>query len=228
MGSPVLTGSSFLRSLSHSWGGRQVKYKAGVLLDLTQPKERSGRMQAMVCVCMWMYGCLKAIGCRVCCPFLMCKTFTFSLSLSVYGCVDTWTVTEGDPSVSGLLCPVHLRGQTPLAVSFTAWLCQLDSVKSDGVFLPLKPSWAERQGEQYNRLSDRFSKQAGHEYASSSTNSQEKKKLLDVAESENKQFCHTQAAALTLSAYFSESLTVSSILSPQQELEDRVSLRFHH
>lgn len=37
-----------------------------------------------------------------------------------------------------------------------------------------------------------------------------KKKLLDVAESENKQFCHIQAAALTLSAYFSESLTVSS------------------
>lgn len=36
--------------------------------------------------------------------------------------------------------------------------------------------------------------------------------MLDVAESENKQFCHIQAAALTLSAYFSESLTVSSIL----------------
>lgn len=61
-------------------------------------------------------------------------------------------------------------------------------------------------------------KQAGHEYASLSTNSQ-KKKLLDVAESENKQVCHIQAAALTPSAYFSESLTVSLILFLRLELE---------
>lgn len=55
-----------------------------------------------------------------------------------------------------------------------------------------------------------------------------KKKLLDVAESENKQFCHIQAEALTLSAYFSDSLTVSSILFLQHELEERVSCLFHH
>lgn len=52
--------------------------------------------------------------------------------------------------------------------------------------------------------------------------------MLDVAESENKQFCHTQAAALTLSAYFSESLTVSPISLLQTELEERVSPLFHH
>jgi len=38
------------------------------------------------------------------------------------------------------------------------------------------------------------------------------KKMLDVAESESKQCCHIQAAAWTLSAYFSENLTISSIL----------------
>lgn len=139
-------------------------------------------------------------------------------------CVDTKVVTEGDLCVSGLLCPLYLP---VLAVSVTVWLCQLDSVTSDGVFLLLKPSWTKRQQELCNRLGDRFSKQPSHEYASFSTNSQEKK-LLDVAESENKQFCHIRAAALTLSAYFSESLTVSSILFLQPELEERVSCLFHH
>lgn len=41
----------------------------------------------------------------------------------------------------GLSCAGHMLGQILLDVSFTARLCQLDGVKSDGGFyLRLKPS----------------------------------------------------------------------------------------
>lgn len=52
--------------------------------------------------------------------------------------------------------------------------------------------------------------------------------MLDLDETENKQFCHIQAAALTLWAFFRETLAVSSIYFPRRELEERVSPLFHH
>lgn len=131
---------------------------------------------------LWVYQYLVALFFWCVCAFL---------------CV---CVTEGDPHVSGALCPVHLPGQTPLTVSSITWLCQLDGVGPDEGFLPLTPAWT---GMLCNRLGDRFSKQAGHEYASSFHKQPGKKKKLDLdlAESENKQFCRIQAAALTLSAF---------------------------
>ena len=40
--------------------------------------------------------------------------------------------------------------------------------------------------------------------------------MLDVAEYENKQFCHVQAAALALSAYFSEFHCLFNFISAAQ------------
>ncbi len=221
MGSPVLTSSSFLHSCFYCWGGRQVRYKAGVFAGFNPAKgEKWEDASDDLCLCVWVYGYLKAMDvARIVLLMYICAFLC--------ACMNEW---------------IHRQWQkvTPVSVVYyVRFICQaglhwLSVLLPDCVswtvlslmecFLPLKPSWTEKQGELYNRLSDRFSKQAGHEYASSSTNSQEKK-LLDVAESENKQFCHIQAAALTLSAHFSESLTVSSILLLQHK---RVSCPFHH
>lgn len=79
-------------------------------------------------------------------------------------------MTEGDPCVRGSSDPVHFQARTPLAVGFTAWPCQLYSVKSDGMFLfsPLFASDAilnRRDAQSYvTRSVTGFQKQAGHEY----------------------------------------------------------------
>lgn len=80
---------------------------------------------------------------------------------------------------------------SPDCVSRTAF-------RPDGVFPPLTPA---RTGALGKRLGDRFSKQAGHEYASSPHKHPGGGGMLDLDETENKQFCHIQAAALTLWAF---------------------------
>lgn len=121
------------------------------------------------------------------------------LSAYMYEWVDAEAVAEGDPPPLPFRqwCPVHLPTRTPSAVSVPARLCQLDGVGSDGVFLALTPSWADRTGSVTGSQNKR-----AMNMQSSSINSQGGKKMLDVAESENKQFFHIQAAALTPSAYF--------------------------
>lgn len=99
-------------------------------------------------------------------------------------------VTEGDPPCQRVITPGSFAGSDSIGCQF------YHLTVSVGRRLGLMEA---RTGALCNSLGDRFSKQAGHEYASSFHKQPgEEKKKLDLDETENKQFCHTQAAALTL------------------------------
>lgn len=208
-----------LRSPAAEVGGRS-NTRPGVLLDVTQPKEGSGKMQAMVCNCVW--DCMGYFTARGCIVLLMCVCAFLS--------VLVWLLSQWQkvtPSASGVSCPVNLPGRTPLVVSFTVWLRPLDSVTCDAVFgFFCLRSHPEQEG--------RESYITGSVTGSQNTRTmnmqtaQEKKKCLMWLNLKISSFAIFQAAALTLSAYFHESLPVSSILFLYYKLEERVSCLFHH